>query len=144
MCNYKMQKKMKLIKIFVLTLITTTGFSQSVVEKVQDYKFIGRLVETVRMPPNCGSFAFAVVHKYEVLETNYPDYDKQYVLIIQTCPEFLKDNFFKKNKIYHIDVAIDSGAEFSYSLNNEYEKEDLPTFWTRKVKRKNRFKQHRI
>jgi hypothetical protein len=120
--------------------MTSTGFAQSVDEKGPYYNFIGRLVETVILPPDCGTFAFAVVHKYEVLKTNYEGYDRQYVLIIQTCPEFLKANFFQRGKVYNIDVTANSGVEFTYSMNNEYEKEDLPIFWTKKVKRTIRYK----
>lgn len=113
---------------------TEIGFA-IVDRKAQKYKFTGRLVETVTMTPQCGFIAFAVVHKFEVLKTSYPSYDRKYVLIIQTCPEFLKENFFQTDKIYDIDVATNSGVTFGFSISNNYANEDLPTFWTREIKR---------
>jgi hypothetical protein len=111
---------------------TEIGFAV-VDNQAKKYKFTGKLVETVPMTPHCGTFAFAIVHKFEVLTTTFPNYDKKYVLIIQTCPEFLKDNFFKAGTTYEISVATNSGVTFGYSVVNNYEKENLPTFWTREI-----------
>jgi hypothetical protein len=113
---------------------TEIGFA-SVDRQANKYKFTGKLVETVTMTPGCGVIAWAIVHKFEVLTTTFPSYDNKYVLIIQTCPEFLKDNFFKAGKLYEIDVATNSGVTFGYCVINNYEKEYLPTFWTREIKR---------
>ena len=113
---------------------TEIGFAL-VDNHAKKFKFTGKLVETVPMTPHCGTFAFAIVQKFEVLTTTIPSYDKKYVLIIQTCPEFLKDSFFKAGTIYEIDVATNSGVTFGYSVINNYEKENLPTFWTREIKK---------
>jgi hypothetical protein len=99
------------------------------------YRFTGKLVKAVPLTPSCGIIAWAIVHKFEVLTTTFPNYGKKYVLIIQTCPEFLKENFFQKGIIYEIDVATNSGVTFGYSVINNYEKEKLPIFWTRKIER---------
>lgn len=102
--------------------------------QAKKYKLTGKLVETVQMPPDCGNIAWAIVHKFEVLNTTIPSYEKKYVLIIQPCPEFLKDNFFQAGQIYEIDIATNSGVTFDFSVINNYEKENLPTFWTREIK----------
>lgn len=100
------------------------------------YKFIGKLLEKVTMTPNCGREAFAIVHKYKVLSTDFPNYKQNYVLLIQTCPEFNGKNFFQKNKIYEIDVSTNSGVTFNYTIFNEYEKDDLPIFWVEDIVQK--------
>lgn len=99
------------------------------------YKLTGKLVETVEMTPDCGTIAWAIVHKFEVLSTTIPSYNKKYILIIQTCPEFLEDNFFQAREIYEIDIATNSGVTFDFSVINNYEKENLPTFWSREIKK---------
>ena len=85
------------------------------------------------LPAGCGVFAFGHLQKFEVLSTDFPNYDKKFVLIIQPCPEFLGDNFFKDNKVYEVDVATNSGVTFGYVINNDYKNENLPTFWSRKI-----------
>jgi hypothetical protein len=103
--------------------------------KALKYNFTGKLVEEVEMTPPCGREAFAIVHKYEVLNTDYPNYNQKYVLLIQPCPQFEGNNFFKKKKIYKIDVATNSGVTFNHVIFNEYDKVDLPIFWVREIKR---------
>jgi hypothetical protein len=105
--------------------------------KADKYSFTGKLVKAVRLTPGCGRIAWAIVQKFEVINTTFPNYNNKYVLIIQTCPEFLKKDFFKKKKIYEISVATNSGVTFSYVVVNSYEKEKLPIFWTREIKRTN-------
>lgn len=113
---------------------TEIGFSL-VDNQSKKYKLTGKLVETVQMPPDCGNIAWAIVHKFEVLRTTIPSYNKKYILIIQTCPEFLEDNFFQAREIYEIDIATNSGVTFDFSVINNYEKENLPTFWSREIKK---------
>lgn len=112
---------------------TEIGFAL-VDNQAKKYKLKGKLVETVQMSPDCGNIAWAIVHKFEVLNTTIPSYDRKYVLIIQPCPEFLKDDFFQAGEIYEIDIATNSGVTFDFSVINNYEKENLPTFWTREIK----------
>lgn len=99
------------------------------------YKFRGRLVKAVPLTPGCGIFAWAIVQKFEIISTTFPGYDKKHVLIIQPCPEFLKKDFFRKGNIYDVDVATNSGVTFSYVMHNNYEKDNLPTFWTREIRK---------
>lgn len=112
---------------------TEIGFAL-VDNQANKYKLRGKLVEIVQMPPDCGNIAWAIVHKFEALNTTIPSYDKKYVLIIQPCPEFLKDNFFQAGEVYEIEIATNSGVTFDFSVINNYEKENLPTFWTREIK----------
>ena len=113
---------------------TEIGFAL-VDNQAKKYKLTGKLFETVQMPPDCGNIAWAIVHKFEVLRTTIPSYNKKYILIIQTCPEFLEDNFFQAREIYEIDIATNSGVTFDFSVINNYEKENLPTFWSREIKK---------
>ena len=105
--------------------------------KADKYSFTGKLVKAVPLTPDCGTIAWAIVQKFVVINTTFPNYSNKYVLIIQTCPEFLKKDFFQKGKTYEISVATNSGVTFSYAVINSYKKEKLPTFWTREIKRTN-------
>jgi hypothetical protein len=105
--------------------------------KADKYLFTGRLMEAVPLTPGCGTIAWAIVQKFEVLNTTFPHYNEKYVLLIQPCPEFLKKGFFKKDKIYELSVATNSGVTFPYSVINSYQSEKLPTFWTREIKKTN-------
>ena len=115
---------------------TEIGFAL-VDRKADKYSFTGRLVKAVPLTPDCGTIAWAIVQKFEVINTTFPNYDNKYVLVIQTCPEFLKKDFFQKGKIYEMSVATNSGVTFSFAVINSYEKEKLPTFWTRQIEKTN-------
>ena len=69
-----------------------------------------------------GEISWAIVQKFEVISTTFPGYNKKFVLIIQTCPEFLKKDFSRKGNIYNVDVATNSGVTFGYVVRNYYEK----------------------
>jgi hypothetical protein len=101
--------------------------------KAKKYHFKVKLTYAIPLPPGCGTIAFGHLQKFEVLSTNFPNYEKTFVLIIEPCPEFLGDNFFQDDKIYEVDVATNSGVTFGYSYFNNYEKENLPIFWSRKI-----------
>jgi len=111
---------------------TVIGFAV-VDRKAKKYHFKAKLTNALPLPAGCGVFAFGHLQKFEVISTDYPSYDKKHVLIIEPCPEFLGDNFFQDDKIYEVDVATNSGVTFGYSYFNNYEKENLPIFWSRKI-----------
>lgn len=115
---------------------TVIGFAV-VDRKAKKYHFKAKLINALPLPAGCGYFAFGHLQKFEVLATDYPSYDKKYVLIIQPCPEFLGDKFFQDGKIYEVDVATNSGVTFGYVINNDYKTEDLPTFWSRNIVKTN-------
>ncbi len=94
------------------------------------YWFTGRLIEKVPFTPGCGKIAWAVVHKYEVINTTYQDYPNKYVLVIQPCPEFNGEKFFIKNQTYRIYASTNSGVTFSHVVSNQYEKAGIPIFWS--------------
>lgn len=105
--------------------------------KAKKYHFKVKLTSAIPLPPGCGIMAFGHLQKFEVLSTDFPNYDKTFVLIIEPCPEFLGDNFFQDDKIYEVDVATNSGVTFDYGYFNNYEKENLPIFWSRKIVKAN-------
>ena len=114
----------------------STDVSFSLVDRrSKKYMFTGKLVKAVSHTPGCGITAWAIVQKFQVLSTTFPNYDKKYVLIIQTCPECVGKKFFKKGKIYEINVATNIGVSFNHTVINSYDSERLPTYWTRKIKR---------
>ena len=115
---------------------TSVGFAM-VDRKAKKYHFKVKLINAIPLPPNCGTIAFGHLQKFEVLSTDFKNYNKKFVLIIECCPEFLGETFFQNDKIYEIDVATNSGVTFSYSYFNNYEKEDLPIFWSRKIFKSN-------
>lgn len=115
---------------------TVIGFAV-VDRKAKKYHFKVKLTNAIPLPPGCGIIAYGHLQKFEVLSTDFPSYDKKFVLIIEPCPEFLGDNFFQDDKIYEVDAATNSGVIFGYSHFNNYEKEGLPIFWSRKIVKAN-------
>ena len=115
---------------------TVIGFAV-VDRKAKKFHFKVKLTNALPLPPDCGIMAFGHLQRFEVLSTDFPNYDKKFVLIIQPCPEFLGDNFFQDDKVYEVDVATNSGVTFGYSYFNNFEKENLPIFWSRKIVKTN-------
>ena len=106
-------------------------------KKAKKYHFKVRLTKALPLPPGCGIIAFALLQKFEVLSTNFPNYNKKFVLLIEPCPEFLGNGFFQTGKIYEVDVATNSGTPSGFSYSNDYKKEQLPIFWNRKIIKEN-------
>jgi hypothetical protein len=98
------------------------------------YEFTGRLVGAIALQPKCGNLYFAVIQKFEVLETNYPMYKEKFVLIIQPCPEQGGKNFFRTNSIYKMDVTKNP-PHYGFVIQNLYSKDNLPKFWCRETAR---------
>lgn len=105
---------------------------QYIEDQAQKYIFVGRLVDVPKMTPHCGAFAFSRTFKFEVIESDYSNYDSKYVLINQPCPELYDDGFFVKNGKYRIYAATNDGAPFNYIVHNDYD-EDTPIFWSRDI-----------
>lgn len=104
--------------------------------RAEKYHFKVRLTKALPLPAGCGRIAFALLQKFEVISTDFPNYDKKFVLLIQPCPEFLGNSFFHRGKVYDVYVATNSGVAFDYDYRNIYEKENLPVFWNRKIIRR--------
>jgi len=81
------------------------------------------------------NFAFAIVQKFEVLQTNYPNYQNKFVLIIQACPEQGGKDFFKANSIYKMLTTRTSAPQYGFVIQNIYADENIPKFWSRDTKR---------
>lgn len=125
---------MRIVLVLQLCLFPVCVFAQTPTKTDSSkYTFKCKLIECVPFPPGCGVIAWALVQKYEVLETNYPGYTNKYVLIIQPCPEFIGKEFFKKNHSYKILAATNSGVAFDYLVQNRYKMEKLPMFWCKKI-----------
>jgi hypothetical protein len=103
--------------------------------KACKYTFKARLTKVIPMTIRCGQSAEAIVQKFEVISTTFPKYDKQFVLLVQPCPELLEKDFFVAGQVYEVNVATNSGVTFGYFVHNLYQNENLPTFWTREIKR---------
>jgi hypothetical protein len=128
---------MKPILLMSLMLVSLSLFAQApAASDSAKYMFKCKLTERVPLPAGCGVIAWALVQKFEVLQTDCPGYSNKYVLIIQPCPEFLGKDFFKKNDVYKIIAATTSGAPLGYTIVNRYKKEQLPIFWSRKAEKK--------
>ena len=85
-------------------------------------------------PPGCGVLALALTQKFEIMESNFvPLKLKNNILLHQPCPEFLGNDFFITNKMYKVKVTKKSGASFEYIIFNNYEKENLPTYWIQEI-----------
>jgi len=102
--------------------------------KASKYKLTGKLVEALPLTPHCGIFAFAIVQKFEIISTTYPDSNQKFILLIQPCPEFLGKNFFNTGEIYDMDIATNSG-NIDYIYTNDYEEEKLSILWIREIKK---------
>jgi hypothetical protein len=83
-----MLKSTLLILFFI---VSSEAHSTTLSENIHDsntvYQFTARLVEATPIGSSCEAFNYAVIQKFEVLQTNYPHYKKKFVLIIQPCPE---------------------------------------------------------
>lgn len=125
---------MKLFLVLPLCLFSLWIYGQTpAVADSSKYTLKCKLIEQAPFPAGCGIFALALVHKFEVLETNYPGYTQKYVLMIQPCPEFIGRAFFKAKHNYKIFAATNSGVAFDYIVVNKYKKEQLPIFWSREI-----------
>jgi hypothetical protein len=85
------------------------------------YEFTGRLVDAIPLQPKCGNLYFAVIQKFDVLETNYPMYKEKFVLIIQPCPEQGSKNFFRANSIYKM-LVTKNPSHYGFVIQNLYSK----------------------
>jgi len=120
-----------------VTTANTFDFYKSTNDSVntQDtvYHFKVRLTKALPRTPDCGYMAFALVQKFEVISTDFPNYNDRFILLIQPCPEFLGKNFFKTDNIYNVDAGKTSGETIGFTFTNTYDKEKLPILWSRKI-----------
>lgn len=121
---------MKKIIISIIT-ISLAGYASA-----QEYSLKGKLIcneNVCPTAPGCGTFAFAVAYKFEIVSTDYKTSSKYIVAMIE-CPELHGGSFFKSGDIYEMTLIPKSEASFSWSIINDYEKENLPTLWVKEIR----------
>ncbi|MEO8711418.1 MAG: hypothetical protein ABI405_04800 [Parafilimonas sp.] len=129
---------MRFALLIISLLFSSYCFSQTAknIDQTKDsivYHFEVRLTKALGLTPNCGYMAFALLQKFEVIKTDFPNYTNRFVLIVEPCPEFLGIGFFQNNKIYQVSATLNSTAPFSYPYPNKYEKDNLPIFWSKEI-----------
>jgi hypothetical protein len=142
MDDLKLNSLMKLTLLLFLFLFYMTSFGQDA-KKIDDqaskYSFTGELVEETPLAPYCGTFAWATVFKFKIIKTDLIT-NNEYLLVIITCPRMRPKNYFKEGAIYEGTIATNSRATFSWMIQNQYEKENLPTFWAREFDKRKKKK----
>jgi hypothetical protein len=103
--------------------------SQKIIDAT--YIFNVKLENKPVLSPDCGIIAWATAIKYKVLNTDYPNFKGDYILILEPCPELKGKFFFSKGMFYKIKASKNSSANFGYSIINNYKKEKLPILWSR-------------
>ena len=122
----------KFIFIPIVFLITSVYSQLPEVPDTTTYTIKAKLLKAEGHPPHCGVIAWALAQKFEIIESDFDiPKPKFQCLLIQTCPEFLGENYFVKNKIYNLKVTKKSMTPFSYTVINPYEKDNLLIFWIR-------------
>ena len=96
-----MSKSTLLFTTLIISLTAHASRHSPQLTKDTVYEFTARLVEATYVGASCASFNYAVTQKFEVLQTNYPNYKYKYVLIIQACPERSGKDFFRANCVYN-------------------------------------------
>jgi len=125
--------KMKVLLFAMLTCLTISLVGQNNIDNTKLYNFKVRLLELGPRPPDCGIMAWAIVQKFAIISTDYPNYKNKYVLIVEGCPEFLGKHFFKQNGLYKIKASTTGGGTTNFSYSDKYKKDDTPRFWSRQT-----------
>lgn len=138
--NLKDFKNWSVLTLYYSTNLTTTTSQLNSYKNENNldnqdtiYHLKVRLAKALTLTPDCGYMAFALVQKFEIISTDIPNYDNKFILLIQPCPEFLGKDFFKTNNLYNVEAAKTSGKKIGFTYTNNYDKEKLPIFWSRKI-----------
>jgi len=121
-------------KILEHSDFTTVLEFKKIDDQAEKYEFSARLVDTLPLPAYCGTFAWASAYMFEIIETDFKTEEKNVVIII-TCPRERGEEFYESGKTYSGIIATNSGVTFSWSLSNNYENQNLPTFWARAIEK---------
>ena len=103
-------------------------------DQADKYSFSGILTEQVELPAYCGIIAWASAFKFKIKRTDFKTKEKHLIILIQ-CPRGREEKFFEVGKLYEGIMATNSGVTFGWSILNEYENEQLPTFWARTIEK---------
>lgn len=99
------------------------------------YRLKVKLTKAEDPPPHCGTIAWALAQKFEIIESNISFIKPTYhVILIKTCPEFLGANYFADRRIYEVTVNLENKELIGHSILNKYSASNLPTFWIKGIK----------
>lgn len=126
---------MQKLKIYAFIFLLTLSLSAHSQTDKPIYTVKAKLLRSEPLPAHCGYVAWALAQKFEIIESNIPEISKGIILIIEPCPEFQGKNFFTQNTTYNIIIEKDNDAPFSYVVINNFEKNKIPTFWSRDIKK---------
>ena len=100
--------------------------------RAKKYWVTGTMVEAVPLPAYCGTFAMASAYKFKVLESDLEP-DAEFIVAKVQCPRSYGEDFFVTGATYRLRLATNSGVTFGWLEYNQYEGENLPTFWARSI-----------
>ena len=93
-----------------------------------------KLIKAEPPTPPCGTIAWAIIHKAEILESAVGFLNPHdTILLLQSCPELFKIGYLKTNQFYRAIINKNSGAKFDYTITGELINEKLPKYWIRKI-----------
>lgn len=122
---------MKTIFLFCFTLFALICFSQ---KDSNNLNIKVRLIYADPPTPPCGTIAWAVTHKAEIIESNIDGLrTKDTILLIQPCPEKFKTGYIQTGSSYNVAINKTSGANFKYTVVSQFLKEDHPQYWIRTI-----------
>ncbi len=123
------------MKFLLITICLTFGLQSFSQNDSTYYTLKVRLLKAEANPPHCGVIAWALVQKFEILESNFKVLKPEHsVLLCEPCPEFLGNKYFMTNRIYEVKVTQKNSASFGHVSINSYEKEKLPSFLIQEIK----------
>ena len=99
-------------------------------DKSVDVVFKGVLQQEIFFPPPCKLDYYAIVFKYKISEILKGSYDREYLLIIEQCPETKGDPFFKKDSTYQITANLNNYDSHEWQVFNYYQTSDIPIYWS--------------
>ncbi len=122
------------MKYLLLTILLIQGLGSSAQKDTAYHHLTVRLLKAERPTPHCGVIAWAITQKFEIMESDFPPMKVKYpVLLYTTCPEFYGNHYFIAGKAYKVKVTEINTAPFTYTIVNNYKKDDLPSFWIQEI-----------
>lgn len=105
--------------IIVFLIFGFIGYGQKDSILGRQFQLTGKIIEKVQLTPPCGTIAWGTVIEFAVIELTGMSYYNKRIGIIVTCPEFYKDNFFEKGKMYHVVFSDKNQAGFEWLIPNK-------------------------
>jgi len=110
---------MKLLIASILVLFSVATSAQTSSVRGKQFELTGKIINTISLPPPCGTIAWGTVIEFKIMTFSDPTYKADTIAVIVTCPEFYKDNFFKTGHHYRMTVADENQADFGWTIPNE-------------------------